>query len=581
MNNYILPILILLPMVGGVLIALLGPSAPRRAAYCALAASTLTLLISVVAPLQYLAEGVNAEFQLQFQRPFIAALQSTIHLGMDGIALPLVLLTNLLSVLAIWSSLSAIQRQARSYYALMLILQGAMTGVFVSMDLLLFYVFFEFTLVPLFLLVGIWGGAQRRLAAFKLFIYTMAGGVLTFGAVVFVAWYHYRQTAQMTFDIQKLYATQIPQSVQLWLFAAFFAGFAVKVPLFPFHTWLPLAHTEAPTAGSVLLAGVLLKLGTYGFLRIALPLLPGAAFQAAPLVAVLAIVGIVYASLAAWVQSDVKKLVAYSSVAHLGFCMLGMFAFNHTGLSGSLLYMVNHGISTGALFLVVGMIYERYHTREFSRLGGLARRMPIMAFFLVLFSLSSIGLPGLNGFVSEFSVLYAVFTSARPLETFIGPLGPTYAILAATGVVLSAIYMLWMCQRVLFGPLAEPAVAEEAAAAEAAKLPADLGRREWGLLTPLAILVVLLGVYPRMYFDLTDPAIEKIQQRMTQRITHPDKILTRNLQPAADRPSAPAPSDPADLDTAAIDSRVEADSRPSPMTGIYIVFTGKESPGGE
>jgi NADH-quinone oxidoreductase subunit M len=379
--------------------------------------------------------------------------------------------------------------------------------VFLSMDLLVFYMFFEVTLVPLFLIVGVWGGPQRRAAAFKLFLYTLAGGLLTFGGVLFVAWFHSRQTGTLTFELAELYQTAIPYDVQLWLFAAFFAGFAVKIPLFPLHTWLPLAHTEAPTAGSVLLAGVLLKLGTYGFLRIALPLLPQAGFALAHLVAVLALIGIIYASLCAWVQADMKKLVAYSSVAHLGFCVLGLFAFNHVGLSGALLYMVNHGLSTGALFLVVGMIYDRYHTRQFADLGGLARRMPILAFFLILFSLSSIGLPGLNGFVSEFSVLYAVFTSARPVGEVAGPLGPAYAVIAASGVVLSALYMLWMCQRVLFGPLREPHV--EVPREEEA-LPADLSRREWALLAPIAILVVLLGVYPRVFFASTDPAIRQL-----------------------------------------------------------------------
>ena len=514
-QNYILPILILLPVLGALVLALIGPRQRRNIGFWALAVSALTLVFAFIAPMQFL-ENPDAEFQFQFKVAFIPQLNSNIHLGMDGIALPLVLLTQLLSVLSIWSSFTAIKQQTRSYYALMLLLQAAMTGVFVSRDLLLFYIFFEFTLVPLFLIVGIWGGAQRRFAAFKLFIYTMAGGVLTFAAIIFITWYHHSQTGILTFNIAELYQTTIPKHLQLWLFAALFAGFAVKVPLFPFHTWLPLAHTEAPTAGSALLAGILLKLGTYGFLRIALPILPDAAVTAAPYIAVLALIGIIYTSLAAWIQSDIKKLVAYSSVAHLGFCILGMFAFNHTGLSASLLYMINHGLSTGALFLVVGMIYERYHTREFAHIGGLARKMPVMAFFLILFSLSSIGLPGLNGFVSEFAVLYAVFTSARTVNDFAGPLGPTYAIIAATGVILSAIYMLWMCQRVLFGPLKEPDVHHDESDPD--RLPTDLSQREWALLTPIAVLVVILGVYPKLYFNATDPAINQLNQQITSDI---------------------------------------------------------------
>lgn len=511
-QNYILPILILIPVLGAVAIAAFGPRDPRKTAHWALAFSVLALLATIDLPFRFIRNGINAQFHFQFQCDFLPQLGSSLHLGADGISIWLVMLTSLLCVLSIWASFSAIKTQARSYYALMLLLQSGMTGVFVSMDLLIFYIFFEFTLLPLFLIVGIWGGPQRRAAAFKLFIYTMAGGVLTFAGVLFIGWYHYNQTGTLTFEIQQLYQTALPHNLQVWLFLAFFAGFAVKVPLFPFHTWLPLAHTEAPTAGSVLLAGVLLKLGTYGFLRISLPLLPEAAFGLAPLVAVLALVGIIYGSLCAWVQSDIKKLVAYSSVAHLGFCMLGMFAFNHTGLSTSLLYMINHGLSTGALFLVVGMIYERYHTREFADLGGLARKMPILAFMLTLFTLSSIGLPGLNGFISEFGVLYAVFTSARA-EQFAGPLGPTYAIIAAVGIILSAVYMLWMCQRVLFGPLKEPHV-EHTPSEE--KLPHDLSRREWSLLTPIAVLVVLLGVYPKLFFAGTDPAIDTINQRITR-----------------------------------------------------------------
>jgi len=513
-NNYILLILILIPVLGAVSITAFGPREPRQAGLWAMAFSLLALLATIDLPVRFIKDGIDARFHFQFKCDFLPQLGSSIHFGADGISIWLVMLTSLLCLLSIWASFSAIKVQGRSYYALMLLLQSGMTGVFISMDLLMFYIFFEFTLLPLFLIVGIWGGPQRRAAAFKLFIYTMAGGVLTFAGIIFIAWYHknHAPSGTLTFEIQELYKTPLSHHLQIWLFLAFFAGFAVKVPLFPFHTWLPLAHTEAPTAGSVLLAGVLLKLGTYGFLRISLPLLPQASFTLAPGVAVLALVGIIYGSLCAWVQSDIKKLVAYSSVAHLGFCMLGMFAFNHTGLSASLLYMINHGLSTGALFLLVGMIYERYHTRELAQLGGLARKMPILAFMLILFTLSSIGLPGLNGFISEFAVLYAVFTSSGSSERFVGPLGPTYAIIAAFGIILSAVYLLWMCQRVLFGPLKEPAVAPSH---DEEKLPDDLSRREWSLLTPIAVLVVLLGVYPRLFFAGTDPAIDAINQKIT------------------------------------------------------------------
>jgi len=526
--------MILIPVVGAAWIGLVGPKQRCVTAKLALVISSLAFLASLWMLKVFLAGGVDAGFKLQFQCDFLPQLGSSMHFGVDGISLWLILLTNLLTPLAILGSFSAISKSVRTYYSLLLLLQAGMTGVFLSLDLLWFYMFFEFTLVPLFLIVGIWGGPQRTYAAFKLFIYTMLGGVLTFAGVLVIAWFYanYRNEGVWTFSIPELYSVGLPRSWQMWLFFAMFAGFAVKVPLFPFHTWLPLAHTEAPTAGSVILAGVLLKLGTYGFFRISLPILDIASREMAVLIAMLSLVGIIYAALAAWVQTDIKKLVAYSSVSHLGFCMLGMFAFNHAGLSGSLLYMINHGISTGALFLIVGMVYERYHTREFAQLGGLSKKMPLMAFFLIYFSFSSIGLPGLNGFVSEFVILYSVFTSGDGVT---GPLGPTYAIIAATGVILSAIYMLYMCQRVLFGPLVEPVV-EHHEGEE--KLPIDLSKREWGLLVPLAVLVLALGVYPKMYFASTDPAIDQLNQRINGRFfaNNPTEKRKRNAN-ASSRPS--------------------------------------------
>ena len=421
------------------------------------------------------------------------------YVGLDGISLVLLLLTAFLTPLAVWGSFSGIRERHREYYALMLLLHGSMLGVFCARDLLLFYIFFEFTLIPLYFLIGIWGGPQREKAANMFFIYTLAGSMLTFAGVLYLGWKASLHFGLFTLELDKLYelaaAGALSSAEQWWLFLAFFAGFAIKVPLFPLHTWLPLAHTEAPTAGSVLLAGILLKLGTYGFLRFSLPMVPGGATEWAQVMAGLAIAGIIYGALCCWVQRDVKKLVAYSSVSHLGFCMLGMFSLLPIGLSGSVLYMVNHGISTGALFLVVGMIYERYHTRDISQLGGLARRMPILAFFLILFVLSSIGLPGLNGFVSEFTVLFAAFNSPT--------LGPWYGAIGATGILLGAIYMLHMAGTVLFGPVKEPAGTPDLSTG----LSRDLNAREIAILTPLAVLVVLLGAYPRLITDTLDPAL--------------------------------------------------------------------------
>jgi len=514
----ILTVLVALPLVGALAVAAArpahDPAGCLRVGRHALAWSLGVLAAAVLSAGLFLATAVPGEPGLVLEVPWVGGPDGPIdiryHVAVDGLSLWLVVLSAGLLPLCIWGSFTAVGDRARAYYALLLLLESGMIGVFCARDLLLFYVFFEFTLVPLFLLIGIWGGPRRREAAAMFFIYTMAGSVLTFAGVVVLAWLaslppEAGGVGRFTFDLQTLYGLRIDPAVQWWLFIALAAGFAIKVPLFPFHTWLPLAHTEAPTAGSVLLAGVLLKLGTYGFLRLSLPMLPEASVAFAPLAAGLAVVGILYGALAAWVQGDVKKLIAYSSVSHLGFCILGMFSLRPAGLTGSVLYMINHGLSTGALFLVVGMVYERYHTRAFDRLGGLARPMPWMAFFMVLFTLSSIGLPGLNGFVSEFLVLLGTFTSADPGHGApAGPLGVAWAAFAALGIVLSALYMLSMCRRLLFGPLREPPDTPD----RSSGLPPDLTGREIGVLAPLALACVLLGVYPRPVIDTIHPAVQ-------------------------------------------------------------------------
>jgi NADH-quinone oxidoreductase subunit M len=438
------------------------------------------------------------------------------HVGLDALSMPLLALTALLVPLSIACSFHAIRARTQEYYAWLLALTTGMFGVFAARDVLLFYIFFEFTLVPLYFLIGIWGGPERRYAANKFFLYTFAGSVITFAGIVYLgiraAQIHH--SSVLDFDLVRLSTLSLPQlstAEQSLLFVAFFCGFAIKVPFFPLHTWLPLAHTEAPTAGSVLLAGILLKLGTYGFLRFSLPMVPQGALHWAQAIGVLAVAGIIWGALCCWVQRDVKKLVAYSSVSHLGFCMLGMFSLLPVGLSGSVLYMVNHGLSTGALFLVVGMIYERYHTRDLSQLGGLARQMPILAFFFVLFVLSSIGLPGLNGFVSEFTVLLAAFNS--------DVLGRWYGAVGAAGILLGAIYMLYAVGKVLFGPVQEPPDTPDLSTG----LKRDLTRREIAILAPLAVLVVLLGVAPRLITDTLDPALQtqildRVHQAREQRL---------------------------------------------------------------
>lgn len=459
------------------------------------------------------------------------------HVGLDAISLPLVALTGLLVPLSVACSFTGIRTRVREYYAWLLALTTGMIGVFAARDVLLFYIFFEFTLVPLYFLIGIWGGPERRYAANKFFLYTFVGSVITFAGIMYLglraAQIH--GTSVIDFDLLRLSSLLLgPGGLsareQSLLFVAFFCGFAIKVPLFPLHTWLPLAHTEAPTAGSVLLAGVLLKLGTYGFLRFALPMVPEGALAWAGPMGVLAVAGIIWGALCCWVQSDVKKLVAYSSVSHLGFCMLGMFSLLPIGLSGSVLYMVNHGLSTGALFLVVGMIYERYHTRNLDQIGGLARQMPVLAFFFVLFVLSSIGLPGLNGFVSEFTVLLAAFNS--------DVLGRWYGVLGATGILLGAVYMLYATGKVLFGPLKEPAGTPDLSTG----LTRDLTPREATILVPIAVLVVVLGVYPRLITDTLDPALQGqvLQRVQTARPSPPLAALT----PFGEAPVADAATGP-------------------------------------
>jgi NADH-quinone oxidoreductase subunit M len=505
-------LLIFLPLVAAVIVWALPERRQDIAPKFSLVVGLITFVIGV---LLWLNVG-GSELLGEANASWIAVggegggLRISYHVGLDAISAPLVALTGLLVPLSVACGFAAIKHRMREYYAWMLALTAGMFGVFVARDLLLFYIFFEFTLVPLYFLIGIWGGPERRWAANKFFIYTFVGSMITFAGIMYLVLRaaELTGTGLISFDLMMLSALEgLTVREQSLLFIAFFCGFAIKVPFFPLHTWLPLAHTEAPTAGSVLLAGVLLKLGTYGFLRFSLPMVPDGAVAWATFMGWLAIAGIIYGALCCWVQTDVKKLVAYSSVSHLGFCMLGMFSLLPIGLSGSVLYMVNHGISTGALFLVVGMIYERYHTRQIDQLGGLGRQMPIMAFFLMLFVLSSIGLPGLNGFVSEFTVLFAAYNSPT--------LGPIFGVFGATGILLGAIYMLYMAGQVLFGPVKEPSGTPD----RSTGLTRDLNGREIAILTPLAIVVVLLGVYPRLITNTLDPALEtQVMQRVTAAI---------------------------------------------------------------
>lgn len=535
------------PLVGAALLLLPRADSRRTLERIALMGSLVTLLLTVVAAVMFFQQVPDSGFALKATASWLdgtgdgagvrdagnpragAAIDVAYRVGVDGISIWLLLLTAFLTPLALASSFTAIRERVREYYILLLLLEVGMLGVFCSLDLLLFYVFFEFTLVPLYFLIGIWGGPEKRKAASKFFIYTLGGSVLTFAGVLFTAYYAYAHgVGKFTLNLEELMRLArdgaFPSNVQWWVFLALAAGFAIKVPLFPLHTWLPLAHTEAPTAGSVILAGVLLKLGTYGFCRLSIPLLPDASRAWAPALAVLAITGIIYTALVAWVQRDIKKLIAYSSVSHLGFCILGLFSMKLAGMNGAVMYMVNHGLSTGALFLVVGCIYERYHTREFDKLGGLATRMPVAAFFLIIFTLSSIGLPGLNGFVGEFLVLLGAATSNQMMDGLsAGPLSFSYAAVAAVGIILGAVYMLYMCGRVLFGPLVEPAHTPDTSHG----LGHDLTRREVGILAPIALACVLLGVYPK-------PMLSSIQSAAQANIFQPIEVRQASTGPTGD-----------------------------------------------
>jgi len=488
--------MVLIPLFGALVIAM----SPERLARTLAATCSMIVVGVAMAMLWRFDWSASASMQMTGSTPLIPVLGINLSVGVDAIAVWLVALTALLQPLCVWGSFTAITERVRTYYAWLTALQAAMLGVFVARDLVFFYVCFEFTLLPMFVLISLYGSTNRKKAAIKFFLYTFTGSIIALAGLVYVAWRAAETNGGWSFDIGVLQdaAREMNSREQGWVLLALMCGFAVKVPLFPLHTWLPLAHTEAPTAGSVILAGVLLKLGTYAIFRFVLPFVPVGVVEYAPLIATISIIGIIYGGLICWVQRDVKKLVAYSSVAHLGFCILGMFALNAAGGIGSVLYMINHGLSTGALFFCIGFMYERYHTRSLDEIGGLASRMPVWAFFMVFFTMASVGLPGLNGFVSEFLCLMGAFESGAnrigPGGT-IGPLGPWYSAIAGTGMIIAAIYLLYMVGKIVFGPLKEP-VGHGHHGHDSGGLPADLTAREIGVLVPLALGCLILGVYP-------------------------------------------------------------------------------------
>jgi NADH-quinone oxidoreductase subunit M len=485
----LLSTIIFLPSLGAILAFLI--TSEELVKRMALLTSALTFLISLI-PF-FLFDPSTADMQFFERFDWIPALGISYEVGVDGISLLLIVLTTFLMPLTLLASWDSIQARRREFMICMLFLESGMVGVFAAIDLFLFYVFWEATLIPMYFLIGVWGGPRRIYAAVKFILYTMAGSLLMLVAILALYFLYRRATGEATFNLFQLLQLELPLSTQRWLFLAFFLAFAIKVPLFPFHTWLPDAHVEAPTPGSVILAAVLLKMGTYGFVRFCLPLFPEASIEAAPIVALLAVVGIIYGALMALVQTDIKKLVAYSSVSHLGFVVLGIFAFNRQGLDGAVMQMVNHGLSTGALFLLVGMLYDRRHTRLIADFGGLAKVMPMFAAFFLVVSLSSIGLPGLNGFVGEFLVLLGAFQAM-----------PTFAVIGALGVILAAVYMLWMYQRVMFGPVTH----------EGNMHVQDLHPRDIGVLVPVLLVIVWIGVYPQPFLKRMEAATSAVVERV-------------------------------------------------------------------
>ncbi|MDH3626553.1 MAG: NADH-quinone oxidoreductase subunit M [Acidobacteriota bacterium] len=529
-GDQLLNVITYLPLVGAALLMILFRDHQKKEiAWFATAIAGLDLLISLPLWFGWASAPVD-EFGFRFvqQSSWIKGLGVQYIVGVDGISMLMVLLTTVLGFCAILSSWTAVQDRVRPYYAFLLLLQTGMLGVFVSLDVFLFYIFWEVMLVPMYFIIGVWGGARRVYAAIKFFIYTLLGSVLMLLGIIALVYFHNETTGLLTFDVRILQAMGSWgdwMALQSWVWLAFALGFAIKVPMFPFHTWLPDAHVEAPTAGSVILAGVLLKMGSYGFLRFSLPIMPDATVKYMPYMLSLCVVGIIYGAMVALVQKDWKKLVAYSSVSHLGLTMLGIFALNYQGMSGGVLQMINHGLSTGALFLLVGIVYERRHTREISEYGGLWKVMPVFSIFFLVMMLSSIGMPAVpgNGFVGELGILLGVFQLADKY----------WAVLGATGIVLGAVYMLWLYQRSVFGKLDN----------DANKVLKDLSPREWLTLVPLVLLSFWIGLYPKPVWNVIEPSVQRLVRQVNKVEVYPESVVA--LHPTATNSPAVAASDTA------------------------------------
>jgi len=512
--NYYLSLILFTPLVGALVILLVNKQNVSAIRWIANAFAMIGFLISV--PLWYWYNPDGAQYQFIERAPWIPSIGADYFLGIDGLSTLLILLTTMMGAIAVLSSWEAITERVKEYYIFLLVLQTGMLGAFMSLDFLLFFLFWEVMLVPMYFLIGIWGSANRLYSAIKFFLYTLVGSVIMLLGILALYFYAHSVTGVYSFDVtafQKL--NNVPTGLQWWIFLAFFLGFAVKVPMFPFHTWLPDAHTDAPTAGSVILAAVMLKMGTYGFLRFSLPILPDASRAFVPMMVVLSIIGIVYGALVALAQKDWKRLVAYSSVSHMAMVMLGMFALNPVGITGSIIQQLNHGISTGGLFLLVGVVYERRHTREISEYGGLSKVMPVYAAIFLVMTMSSIGLPTLNGFIGEILILQGVFVASK-----------VWAAFAASGVVLGAAYMLYLYQRTMFGKVENP---------KNERL-LDIGQREFATFAPLLVLAVWMGIYPAPFLRRLAPSVQQIVMRVSPQ--YQAKYAECNPTPTADAVAA-------------------------------------------
>lgn len=499
MNSLTFPILSLItyfPLVGILFILFVNNERQGLIRWASFLTAVITFFISL--PLYFLFDSTTWNMQFIEFFPWVKEFGISYHMGIDGISILLILLTTFLSPLAILSTWSAVTERVKGYMVSLLFLEVGMLGVFCALDFFLFYVFWELMLIPMYFIIGIWGGPRRIYAAVKFFIYTMSGSVLMLIAILALYFMHFKTTGEYTFNILTYHELNIPLNMQIWLFLAFFLAFAIKVPMFPFHTWLPDAHVEAPTAGSVILAGVLLKMGTYGFLRFSLPIFPQASIEFIPLIFWLAVIGIIYGAMVSIAQQDIKKLVAYSSVSHLGYCMLGMFALNIEGVQGSIIQMINHGLSTGALFLIVGMLYERRHTRLISEYGGVMKVMPIFAAIFLTVCFSSMGVPGLNGFVGELLILIGAFKA-----------NIWFGLATTIGLVFGAVYLLWMYKRVMYGEITNE---------ENRKLK-DMSPREYAYILPIMLFIFWIGLYPKPFLDKTYASVEHLLQKVNYQKT--------------------------------------------------------------